>query len=76
MTDRRYSFDYVPLMYCSSCFLKNFQEVESVFDVMELEDEERKDLLKMEDSQMVVRLSRHINIPCCSQMIGVLKLLS
>ncbi|CAB4009960.1 U5 small nuclear ribonucleo 200 kDa helicase, partial [Paramuricea clavata] len=28
------------------------KEVESVFDVMELEDEERKDLLKMEDSQM------------------------
>ena len=34
--------------------LRNFQEVESVFDVMELEDEERKDLLKMEDAQMAV----------------------
>lgn len=39
--------------------LQNFQEVESVFDVMELEDEERKDLLKMEDSQMAVRYTHH-----------------
>lgn len=30
------------------------QEVESVFDVMELEDEERKEMLKMEDSQLAV----------------------
>ncbi|XP_028391652.1 U5 small nuclear ribonucleoprotein 200 kDa helicase-like [Dendronephthya gigantea] len=38
----------------SNELIKRFteKEVESVFDVMELEDEERKDMLKMEDSQM------------------------
>ena len=33
-----------------------FKGVESVFDVMELEDEERIKLLKVEDSQMAVCL--------------------
>lgn len=42
------------------CLIESFlfnllQEVESVFDVMELEDDERTKLLKMEDSQMAVR---------------------
>ncbi|XP_046850049.1 U5 small nuclear ribonucleoprotein 200 kDa helicase-like [Xenia sp. Carnegie-2017] len=38
----------------SNELIKRFteKEVESVFDVMELEDEERKEMLKMEDSQL------------------------
>lgn len=43
-------FDCILFHIPTSCF----QEVESVFDVMELEDDERKDMLKMEDSQMAV----------------------
>jgi hypothetical protein len=32
------------------------QNVESVFDIMDLEDEERNKLLKLDDSQMQVKL--------------------
>lgn len=39
----------------SKAVLSLLQGVESVFDIMDLEDEERNKLLRLDDSQMQVR---------------------
>lgn len=40
----------------SKAVLSLLQGVESVFDIMDLEDEERNKLLRLDDSQMQVRV--------------------
>lgn len=45
----------------SKAVLSLLQGVESVFDIMDLEDEERNKLLRLDDSQMQVR---ECNIAC------------
>ena len=47
-------------------FLLLLQGVESVFDIMDLEDEERNKLLKLDDSQMQVR-DRNIICTRCTR---------
>ena len=47
----------VTLMTCS------LQSVESVFDIMDMEDEDRNSLLKFSDAQMQVHMCTHAHAP-------------
>ena len=38
----------------------SFQSVESVFDIMDMEDEDRNSLLKFSDAQMQVHMCTHV----------------
>ena len=62
MTNALKRFFHLGSLSLRKSTIKALQGVESVFDIMELEDEERNKLLNMNDSQMadVARLDRLI----------------